>query len=322
MIGGYQFIFNGRQSREFGVSLVMIDTSYTNRPSGGDKSLVTASIRRNPEKQYLDTEYDDVLQFDIEIVFDEKVDIFMLTDLKNWLSSPVSYEELQICAEDFDRYYYNCIIHPKEDLVYGDGYRGISATVECDSPYAYEFETVLKYNLTPGTTNNFIFDNYSDDFEPMKPKLQFHMANSGNFSIQVKHYSDNKYMVGNLEWSKPFPNFPVELPNYKILLNNASYNECTVYCRMNGISISNITKAMDCNITMVFDHLNKGDIVYVDNKNCIITLNNDSTLNIFSKFNQKFFQLPRGMNKISVYGQADYVYMAYKNAKRLGVSYY
>lgn len=325
MIGGYQFIFNGRQSEEFGVSLVMIDTSYTNRPSGGDKSLVTASIRRNPEKQYLDTEYSDVLKFDIEIIFDETVDIFRLTDLKNWLSSPVSYEELQICAEDFDRYYYNCIIHPKEDLVYGDGYRGVSATVECDSPYAHEFETVLKYdNLKLGGEENyFIFDNYSDDFESMKPKLQFHMANSGNFSIQIRHYSDNKYMVGSIVWTYPFPLFPkIKFPSYKIYLNNASYNECTVYCRMNGISIDKITKAMDCDITMVFDHLNKDDIVYVDNKNCIIELNGDPTSGIFSKFNKKFIKIPRGMNRISIYGQADYVYMAYKNAKRLGGSYY
>lgn len=322
---GYPFIFNGRNSEEFGVSIVFIDTSYTNRPAGGDKKLVTASIRRTPEKQYLDTEYEDPLQFDIEIVFDEAVDIYRLTDLKNWLSSPVRYEELQICAENFERYYYNCIIHVKEDLVYGDGYRGISGTVECDSPYAYEFETALKYTLNPGKENDFIFDNYSDDFEPMKPKLQFHMANDGNFSIRIKHYSENKYMVSEIVWenviiNKWFP--PFNLPVHKIYLNNASYNECIVYCRMNQISPQKITKALDCNVTMVFQDLKKDDIVYVDNKNCIITLNNDPTSDIFSKFNKKFIGLPRGTNQISVFGEADYMYFTYKNAKRLGGSFY
>ena len=102
---GYPFIFNGVQSELRNVSLVFIDNSYTNRPSGCDKSLVTASIRRKPTKQYLDTEYDNVLQFDIEIVYDQAVDIYELTDLKNWLTAPVGYEQLQICADNFDRFY-------------------------------------------------------------------------------------------------------------------------------------------------------------------------------------------------------------------------
>ena len=111
MLMGYPFIFNGVSSEMFDVSLVFIDNSYTNRTSGGDKQLITANIRRNPDKQYLDTEYSDPLEFDVEIVFEEAVDIYRLTDLKNWLSSPVGYEELQICAENFDRFYYNCVIH-------------------------------------------------------------------------------------------------------------------------------------------------------------------------------------------------------------------
>ena len=309
MIGGYQFIFNGKRSEDYHVSLVLIDNSYTNRASGGDKEIVTASIRRNPRKQYLDTEYSNVLQFNIEIVFENAVDIYQLTDLKNWLSSPTGYEELQICADNFDRFYYNCIIHPKEDLIYGDGYRGLSATVECDAPYAYEFDTVLKYTLNPDVTKSdtFVFHNYSDDFELMSPKLQFHMADNGNFSINVKHYSENKYMVRY---------------NNNIMLNNVSYNQCIVYCRMNQIPPNAIEKSLDYDVTTNFAHLSKNDIVYLDNRNYIITLNDDPVSEIFSKFNRNFFKLPRGMNTITVYGKADYMYMAYENAKRLGGSYY
>ena len=199
------------------------------------------------------------MQFNIEIIFneDKAVDIYRLTDLKNWLSSPVGYEELQICAENFDRFYYNCVIHLKEDLIYADGYRGVSATVECDAPYAYEFETVLKYSLNPDVSKSdtFVFSNYSDDFELMSPKLQFHMAEDGNFSVNVKHYSENKYMI-----------------NYEnnIILNNVSYNKCIVYCRMNQIPVTAIEKALDYDVTTNFSHLNKNDIVYLDNKNYII----------------------------------------------------
>lgn len=274
---GYPFIFNGVQSEAYNVSLVFIDNSYTNRTSGGDKNVITASIRRNPIKQYLDTEYEDVLQFPIEIVFDNAVDIYELTNLKNWLTAPVRYEQLQICAEHFERYYYNCIIHLDEDLIYGDGYRGVSATVECDAPYAHEFERVEKYTLNPDVTktDTFIFENYSDDFEFMKPILKFHMSTDGNFSINVKHYSDGKYMV---------------VKNGVIMLNNETYDKCTTYCKLNGISISYIEKAVDYNVTTSFSHLNKNDIVYLDNESCVMTLNDTVTSDIFSKFNKKFLK--------------------------------
>lgn len=306
---GYPFIFNGVQSEAYNASLVFIDNSYTNRVSGGDKSVITASVRRNPIKQYLDTEYEDVLQFPIEIVFDEAVDIYELTNLKNWLTSPVKYEQLQICAENFERFYYNCIIHLNEDLVYANGYWGVSATVECDAPYAHEFERVEKYTLNPDVTktDTFVFENYSDDFELMKPILKFHMAADGNFSVNVKHYSDGKYMV---------------VKDGVIMLNNETYDKCTTYCKLNSISPSYIEKAVDYNVTTNFSHLNKNDIVYLDNESCVMTLNDAVTSDIFSKFNKNFFKIPRGMNTISVYGAADYMYIAYQNAKRLGGSYY
>ena len=306
---GYPFIFNGVQSELRNVSLVFIDNSYTNRTSGGDKSVITASVRRNPVKQYLDTEYEDVLEFPIEIVFDKAVDIYELTDLKNWLTSPVGYEQLQICAENFERFYYNCIIHLEEDLIYADGYRGVSATVECDAPFAHEFERIQKYTLNPDVskTDTFVFVNYSDDFELMKPALKFHMATDGNFSVNVKHYSEGKYMVEK---------------DGTILLNNATYNQCVAYCRLNGISASYVAKALDYNVTTNFSHLSAGDSVYLDNESYIMTLNDSVDAELFPKFNKKFFMLPRGMNTISVYGTADYMFIEYQNAKRLGGSYY
>lgn len=306
---GYPFIFNGVQSELRNVSLVFIDNSYTNRPSGSDKSVVTASIRRNPKKQYLDTEYEDVLQFPVEIVYDQAVDIYELTDLKNWLTSPVGYEQLQICAENFERFYYNCIIHLNEDLIYADGYRGVSATIECDAPYAYEFERIQKYTLNSNASkvDTFTFINYSDDFEFMKPIIKFHMAYNGNFSINVKHYSEGKYMVEQDD---------------AILLNNTTYNECAIYCRLNGVPISNIKKALDYNVTTNFSGLSANDTVYLDNKNCIIRLNDLDTGDIFTKFNKKFLKIPRGQVTLSVYGRADYMYIQYQNAKRLGGSYY
>ena len=96
----------------------------------------------------------------------------------------------------------------------------------------------------------------------------------------------------------------------------------TVYCRLHEIPISAIQKALDYNVTTNFAGLNKNDIVYLDSKNCIVILNDDPSFDIFSKFNKKFLKFPRGQVVLSIYGTADYMYLSYQNAKRLGGSYY
>ena len=129
MVMGYPFVYNGMASELYDASLVFIDEDYTNRPSGSEKAVVNDSVIRNAQKIYLDTTQEQVLEFGIEIVFNEPSNIFKLTNLKKWLTSTSGYVPLQICAEDFEPYYFNCIIHLEDDLIYNGGYRGVSAKV-------------------------------------------------------------------------------------------------------------------------------------------------------------------------------------------------
>lgn len=183
MADGYPFIYNKIPSELYNVSLVFIDESYTNRPSGSGIEMITDSIRRNPKVLYLDAKQSPPLEFPIEIVFDEPVDIFVFTQVKDWLGSSLNFTDLQICAEYFNTYYFHCYIQLNEDLVYNGGYRGVKATVKCDSPFAWEFEDERRYELNPSKTNTIYFNNLSADSELLRPIIEFTMTNSGNFSI-------------------------------------------------------------------------------------------------------------------------------------------
>lgn len=302
MVMGYPFIYNGDASELYDASLVFLSENYTERPSGSEKSVVTDSVVRNAQKIWFDTTQEDVLQFGIEIVFNEPGDIHKLTSLKKWLTGSVGYSPLQICAENFESYYYNCIIHLDKDLIYNGGYRGVSATVECDAPWAWQIENTKTYNLNVGGSTTIYFNNDSDDFELLKPVLTFHMAKAGDFSVNCKQFDTSHYDITG---------------TYQ---KGLTKEEAIRYCKIYGISIKNITPSVYYDKTTTFTGVLNNDTVQCDNQWGKIVA--DLTPQIVQKFNKVFLKLPKGKCTLTVTGNADKMYISYKNAKRMGGGYY
>lgn len=161
--------------------MVFLEANYTNRPSGSGIEMITDTIRRNARVMHISGKQAPVLQFPIEVVFDEPVDIFVFTQVKDWLLSSTDFKQLQICAEYFNTFYFNCYIESDEDLVYNGGYRGLRGTVICDAPWAWEFETTMTYEINK-TPYNFRFNNLSADTELLKPIIEI-TSGGGDVSI-------------------------------------------------------------------------------------------------------------------------------------------
>lgn len=186
MACGYPFIYNGKPSEMFDVSLVFLEENYNQRPSGSGIEIVTDSVQRNPQLLYLYGKQSPPLEFGIEIVFENPVDIFVLTEVKDWLGGEISFKQLQICAEYFNSFYFNCYITLDEDLIYNGGYRGIRATVHCDAPWAWEFDNEKRYSLNPLKENIIIFNNLSADSEMLRPEITFRMTQNSDFKLLNK----------------------------------------------------------------------------------------------------------------------------------------
>lgn len=180
---GYPFIYNGVPSETYDCSLAFIDENYNKRPSGSGIEITTDTIQRNARAVFLNAKQTPPLEFGIEIIFEKPVDIFVFTQIKDWLGGEISFKQLQICAEYFDTFYYNCYLELKEDYIYNGGYRGLSATVHCDAPWAWEFEDERSYELKPNIDNHIFFNNLSADTEMLRPIIEFTMIDSGDFSI-------------------------------------------------------------------------------------------------------------------------------------------
>lgn len=180
---GYPFIFNGIPSEQYNASLVFLDEDAQKRPSGSNTNFDIVQIRRNPKQFCVDATQSESLKFGIEVAFNDPVDIYTLTQVKDWLGGPLQFSQLQICAENFNSFYFNCYIELKEDLIYNGGYYGVTGEVHCDAPFAWEFERTKTYNLTAGSTNNLYFNNVSADSELLRPLITITMGSAGDFSL-------------------------------------------------------------------------------------------------------------------------------------------
>ena len=182
---GLPFIFNDVPSEFYGCSIVFIEEDPNKRTSGDGRTFTTIKPLRSAKQSVLDVQVDKPLTFGIEIVFDNPVDIHTLTAVKSWLASPLGFRKLQVCSDLFDQYYWNCYITLNNDLIYAGGYRGVTATVTCDAPWAWGMPRSLYLN---SGVNHFL--NNSEEQDLMRPVLEFTATTTDAYVI-IEIYNDD-----------------------------------------------------------------------------------------------------------------------------------
>lgn len=191
---GYPFIWRGKASENFNISILTINDDGWSKIAGGDHETITDEINRNPELLFLGAKQTPTLSFPIEFVCEYSMDTQTLIRVKDWLFGSLDYQKLQICIDGLEKYYFNCILKPKEDYIFADGFRGFSATVECNSPFAWEDMQVKRYSQPESGYGKQIFYNLSADSEMLKPIIKF-TSLGGDFKII------NKSLNISFEWT-------------------------------------------------------------------------------------------------------------------------
>ena len=185
-LGSY-FTYDGTTSREYGLMLVSIDKSIREVPSGSGIEIQNVSVMRNERKMILGIKENQALEFPIEIVSKDPIDLPTFLRIKQWLFGVTGYKKLQIEEEYYSDFYYNCIIKAIEDITIGGEYYGLRCNVECDSPYAYTFPLTKEYKSDKSISSTGTFDNFSAELYGLKPIIEFKLASNGSsFAIDNK----------------------------------------------------------------------------------------------------------------------------------------
>lgn len=176
---GNCFNFAGINSKDFGLKIVSINGNLTDIPSGSNYEYQSVSAIRNPKKLFLGLKESNVLEFSIEIVSENPVDLPIFLRIKHWFFGNIGYQKLQIESEWYEDFYFSCILKPTEDIKFGGECFGVRCIVECDSSYAYTFPTTKTYTFDSSVMNPFEFDNLSAEIYGMRPIIEFKLSKSG-----------------------------------------------------------------------------------------------------------------------------------------------
>lgn len=215
-LGNY-FMYNGISSKDFGLILTSINTSLNEVTSGSGIEIKSESVMKNPKKIFLGARENTVLEFPIEIVSKEPIDLPTFLRIKNWLFGDPTYHKLQIEDEWYSDFYFNCILKANEDIKFGGQYFGIRCNVECDSPYAYTFPQTNVYNFDSSAINYFEFDNFSAEIYGLRPIIEIKISSVGN-SFNIKNLATNReFKMTNLS-----PNEVITVDNQNEIITSST----------------------------------------------------------------------------------------------------
>lgn len=210
-------MYNGISSKDFGLILTSINTSLNEVTSGSGIEIKSESVMKNPKKIFLGARENTVLEFPIEIVSKEPIDLPTFLRIKNWLFGDPTYHKLQIEDEWYSDFYFNCILKANEDIKFGGQYFGIRCNVECDSPYAYTFPQTNVYNFDSSAINYFEFDNFSAEIYGLRPIIEIKISSVGN-SFNIKNLATNReFKMTNLS-----PNEVITVDNQNEIITSST----------------------------------------------------------------------------------------------------
>ena len=161
------FQFDGIPSETFGLLISEIDGSSVDSSMGSSSmDILNQKIYRKSTPYLYGMTPSQNLSFEISAntQHSDEIDAEDFQLIQAWLFSPRTYRKLLIMQPDMESVYFNCIFNnPKINRV-GNKIVGFTATIECNSPYAWNYPKTTTYTYSvPTVDNSVIFYNSSDD---------------------------------------------------------------------------------------------------------------------------------------------------------------
>lgn len=193
MFYGKSFIFNEISSEIFGLYVNSIDDgSLAKINSSSSMTIYEEKIFRRPKPYSFGMTPSPRLTWDFSAFSEKEIDANTFGLIMKWLTSPRQYKRFQISQIDSQPYYANVIFNNPTANKSGHIIQGISASLECDSPFTYSFPQTVDYTYTSSVvTDTITFNNFSqDNGDYLKPILTI-ITNSSGGSIQITNVEDN-----------------------------------------------------------------------------------------------------------------------------------
>ena len=187
------FVYDNMPSEKYGLLITSIAGESVS-PAGSAISLITDKVFRNPVQQLLGIDQEPLV-FDVEFTSPKPLDMFEIDSIATWLTGQHEYKKLQIDQADLKNSYYNCIITNMSNVYYNNRGHSFRCTVECDAPWAWEFETVKSWQFPDSAINNERLFIVTSENSLIKPLIEFTLTDF-NTTFSIVNHSLNGLEFG------------------------------------------------------------------------------------------------------------------------------
>jgi len=179
---GYTFVFDGVPSETYNLYISTPEGGGLTEGAGsGDVELLTQTVFRNPKPYLLGVQQAPVLSFDIQVLSPDELMMDDIRIIQSWMFGQQTYKKLQVVQYDMKPYYFNCFLTSPRIVKTGNKINGMSGTVVCDSPFAWEFEKTFTHDTS---NDSFTIYNSSDDNYYTYPTITITMDSfGGDFTL-------------------------------------------------------------------------------------------------------------------------------------------
>ncbi len=162
---GRSFIYDGVPSETYGLLIQDIDADAVNRSMASSAmEIAEKKIYRVPTPYFYGMTPSPKLEFSFSAYSDSEMDASMFELASKWLFSSRQYKILQIDQYDMQDVIFYCIFQDAELARVGNLIQGFSATVLCNSPFAFKYPKTTTYTYTVSVVDQTeIYYNTSDD---------------------------------------------------------------------------------------------------------------------------------------------------------------
>ena len=198
--GGLDFIFDGQYSGNYDLKIMSINgSSLTSDASAGcGIEVFTDWVYRNPTAYHQGVAQNEPLEFELELVSEDELSGIMRSKISKWLFGRMDFCKLQIVQRDLQDVYFNCHLIDPQLTYIGNYCHGISCKVQCDAPWAWQYEKTYeispsKEEMTDAISYTWRHYNDSDNTDYTYPVIEFKMNDSfvGKGRCSIINENDN-----------------------------------------------------------------------------------------------------------------------------------
>lgn len=244
---GLNFIYGGITGSEFGLMISNIGSEGVTEIEGANVEPITQSIYRNPINYLLGVKQSPALSIPITFTVRDELNATQSSLISGYLFGRKTYLPLQIVQPDMEYIYYNCILVNPVVIKVGNTIRGYKATILCDSPFAWENNTIQTFRYNDFFVRESIIVNSTSDADmPIYPKLII-KTNQFEENIKITNTRDSEFLFG-ISKVPPLETIvvdnrlqtatsPVSYKNYLANMEGFGYNWLKLYPGINILTL-------------------------------------------------------------------------------------